>query len=145
MSAALLLDLKMPDQAVTRNLYVAICNEAICYPSVVYLCITYLFSTSTHLSRSDDIAKDSVRAQVIQDKTCFARHSVMQNAELDQADAVDFQPGWPRGRNLKEEQLANAAESRLLSIVAQLKTVDDGQDRSNTAAQVTSCRAAGLM
>lgn len=75
----------------------------------------------------------------------MARHSVIQDVELDQADAVDFQPGWPQGRNWKEEQLANAAESRLLSIVAQLKTGDDGQDQSNTAAQVTSWWTAGLV
>ena len=128
MSASLLLDLNMPDQNLTRKLSV--------------------HSTVVHLSRSVDIAEHHGRSQRQNAshprENCLARHTVVQDVELDQADAVDFQPGWPQGRNWKEEELANAAESRLLSIVAQLKTGDDGQDRSNTAAQVISCRGCGV-
>ena len=46
----------------------------------------------------------------------------LQNTEVDADDSLTCGPRWPQGRNVREEQLANAAEARLLSIVSQVNT-----------------------
>ena len=50
-----------------------------------------------------------------------------------------FEPAWPKSRNLEEEQQADAAEARLLSIVAQLKSAEEANlSQSQTAVQASS-------
>lgn len=44
------------------------------------------------------------------------------DGEQDLAAVLAVGSGWPQSRHMEEEELVNAAESRLLSIVGQLKS-----------------------
>lgn len=67
---------------------------------------------------------------------------MLQNTELDLDDNSEHDPRGPQGRNLREEQLASAAEARLLSIVSQVSTghEEDSSPRQ-TAFQVSHVHA----
>lgn len=67
---------------------------------------------------------------------------MLQNTEPDLDDSSENNPRWPQGRNLREEQLAGAAEARLLSIVSQVSAghEEDSSPRQ-TASQVSLVQA----
>lgn len=57
----------------------------------------------------------------------------------DQFGQDRLEPTWPESRNLEEEQQADAAEARLLSIVAQLKSAQKAGPSQSQSAEQASC------